>query len=227
MTENGCLTPVRNRSNQLDILIFAFGPVAAMFIGVRVLHKQFLSAHNRLKWEDWTMLLIIPLGVVTIVITKVGLTAHGMGRDIWGVKQSDLMDFVRFFYIAQMLYILLIGLIKLTLCFFYLSIFAGTKLQRLLWATVAFHIAFSVAFVVATALQCTPVQYQWERFRTYGGPITKGHCININVGTWCHAVISVASDIWLLAIPLSQVKGLRLHWKKKVGAALMFATGAW
>lgn len=50
--------------------------------------------------------------------------------------------------------------------------------------------------------------------------------MNINASGWANAAITLASDIWLLAIPLSQIRKLRLDWKKKAGATLMFLTGA-
>jgi hypothetical protein len=31
--------------------------------------------------------------------------------------------------------------------------------------------------------------------------------------------------VWMIGIPLSQIKKLELHWKKKIGAAIMFLTG--
>lgn len=39
------------------------------------------------------------------------------------------------------------------------------------------------------------------------------------------AAVSVALDVWMLAIPLSQLPGLKLHWKKKVSVGLMFFVG--
>jgi hypothetical protein len=35
------------------------------------------------------------------------------------------------------------------------------------------------------------------------------------------AAISIAEDVWMLAIPLSQLPSLQLHWKKKIGGKLV------
>lgn len=37
--------------------------------------------------------------------------------------------------------------------------------------------------------------------------------------------MSIALDLWILAIPLWQLRSLKMHWKKKVGVALMFCVG--
>lgn len=39
------------------------------------------------------------------------------------------------------------------------------------------------------------------------------------------AAVSIGLDLWMLAIPLSQLPGLKLHWKKKVSVGLMFFVG--
>ena len=43
---------------------------------------------------------------------------------------------------------------------------------------------------------------------------------------WVNAVLGVAIDVWLLAIPLFQLRKLQLEWKKKAVAGVMFLTGA-
>lgn len=116
-------------------------------------------------------------------------------------------------------------MIKLALTLFYLSIFFGRTIVILLWATIAVHISGAVAFCIGIVFQCTPIRYQWERYNYANNTLVEAHCININAAGWAHAAISVASDIWMLALPLSQLKKLNLHWKKKLGAALMFCTG--
>lgn len=226
LTKTACKVPVRDRSAKFNITILVLGTIAASTVGIRLIFKQFCSSRQRLGCDDWTILTAVPLGVTSIVLTIAGLTAHGLGQDLWGISQSDLKQFGIYFYIMQILYIVLMAQIKVTLCLFYLSIFSGTRIRYLLWGTVAFHVAFTMAFVIGIIFQCTPIRYQWDKYDFTNGPLRGGHCININAAGWANGAISVASDIWLLAIPLSQIRQLKLHWKKKVGVALMFLTGA-
>jgi hypothetical protein len=193
---------------------------------LRLLFKQFFSAQRRLNSEDWTIMVAVPLGLPSVALTIFGLTAHGLGKDIWGLKAVEVMDFGRYFYVIQILYIMLLALVKLTLTFFYLNIFTGRIIHRLLWATAAVHIAGAFAFVVGIIFQCTPISHQWEKYNYSNDRSVPGSCIDINAAGWANGAISVVSDLWLLAIPLSQIHKLRLHWKKRLGAALMFMTGA-
>ncbi|KAM3520378.1 hypothetical protein NHJ13051_006901 [Beauveria bassiana] len=102
------------------------------------------------------------------------------------------------------------------------DIFPGTWTRRLLWATVVFNAASGIAFVVAGIAQCVPISFFWYR---YTDPGASGRCIDINAFGWSHAAVSIAVDVWLIAIPLSQLRKMQLHWKKKIAVALMFLLG--
>ncbi len=49
--------------------------------------------------------------------------------------------------------------------------------------------------------------------------------MNVDLLAWINAAVSIAVDIWMLAIPMSQLWGLQLPWKKKTGVAMMFGLG--
>lgn len=195
-------------------------------IVARLVFKQFFSAQQRLDSEDWTMLVAAPVGLATAVLSVYGLTRNGLGVDLWGLEPGQLIGFGRYFYVVQMLYITLISLIKLTLTFFYLNIFPGRGIRMMLWLTVAVHALSGLGFTVGIVFQCLPIAYQWEKYDFSNQHPVSGHCIDINVAGWAHGALSVISDLWLLAIPLSQVHKLQLPWKKRLGATLMFMTGA-
>ncbi|KAJ3482206.1 hypothetical protein NLG97_g7629 [Lecanicillium saksenae] len=224
-TETTCATPIRDRRMKFNVMIVAMTSVALPVVVTRLVYKQFFSVSKRLNSEDWTIVAAIFLGLPSVALTIFGLTAHGLGVDIWGLSSSDLVSFGRYFYAIQIIYILLMLLVKLTLTFFYLNIFSGRRVRILLWGTVVFHVLAAVSFSVALIFQCMPINYQWEMYNYKSDMSIQGRCLNVNAGAWANSAVSVASDIWLLAIPLSQIYKLRLHWKKKLGAAIMFLTG--
>lgn len=85
----------------------------------------------------------------------------------------------------------------------------------------AFDILFGIAFIVMVLVQCRPISYNWLSWKGEGG----GQCVNITAVAWANAAVSIAIDLFMLAIPLSQLSQLKLHWKKKVGVAMMFFVG--
>lgn len=191
----------------------------------RLVFKQFFSVQKRLNAEDWTIMTAAPIGITTVFVSIYGLTRNGLGVDLWGLQPKQLISFGRYFYIMEILYLTLIAVIKLTLTFFYLNIFAGSGIRILLWVTVAVHVLTWLSFTVGVVFQCLPIAYQWEKYDFSRGHPISGRCIDINAAGWANGALSVASDLWLLALPLSQISKLRLPWKKRLGATLMFMTG--
>lgn len=205
-----------------------FGSFAAFIVLARLTYKQFFSPKKRLEMQDWPIMVAVPFAFTAIGITVGGLSAHGLGKDIWGVPTSDLRSFGYYFWTIEILYIILIIIIKLSLCFFYLQIFISKRTRIVVWVTAGLHICTMTAFVVAIILQCRPLSSQWDRYDfSEAGDNSSTKCFNINAAGWANAALNVASDLWLIAIPLYHVKKLDLHWKKKIGVVLMFGTGAW
>ncbi|KAJ4397802.1 hypothetical protein N0V93_002039 [Gnomoniopsis smithogilvyi] len=171
--------------------------------------------------EDWAILAAFLIGLPGTIVICVGTYPNGVGKDVWTLTFDQITNFLFFFYITEIQYFINLAALKLSLLLFYLRIFPDLRIRRLLAGTVAFDILFGAAFVGATLFQCVPMDYFWHMWDGEH----QGHCFNINALGWANAGISIAMDFWMLALPLSQLKGLRLHWKKKAGVALMFIVG--
>lgn len=198
------------------------GIITNVLVIVRLVFKRFYSYSRAFGWDDYTILVALLIGIPATILNVLGLTANGMGRDVWTLTTAEINRFGAYFYMMEVLYMAEIACIKLSLSVFYLYIFPGEWTRRLLWATVIFNIASGVAFVVTGLVQCVPIPYFWHR---YTDPSATGRCININAFGWTHAAVSIAVDVWMLAIPLSQLRKLQLHWKKKIGVTVMFLIG--
>lgn len=162
------------------------------------------------------------LGLASTIMNVVGLAHYGLGRDAWTLPPHSLRYFAIYFYCMEILYVTLMALIKLSLSLFYLTLFVGPVIRRVVQLTVVVNIGTLIIAGLIAIFQCTPVPYFWRRFVEVG---TRGHCININTGGWVFAAFSIAIDIWMLAIPMSQLHKINLHWKKKIGVTVMFLTG--
>lgn len=112
-------------------------------------------------------------------------------------------------------------MIKISICFLYMRIFAHPTFQRVMWATQAFNAAVIVAFLVVTCTQCRPLRTFW----TSWDGVRVGQCINLNAGAYAHAWINIALDVWMLALPATQVWRLNMSLRKKLEVMLMFSFG--
>jgi hypothetical protein len=160
-------------------------------------------------------------GIPSTVLTSRTIISYGLGKDIWTLTPTKITDFIHVFYALEILYFAQVALLKLSLLFFYLRIFPGTMVRRLLWVTVIFDICFGMLFVLLAIFQCRPISYYWSGWDGEH----QGTCLNVNGLAWSNAAISIVLDGWMLAVPISQLFGLQLHWKKKIGVAMMFVVG--
>ncbi|KAM0466820.1 hypothetical protein ACHAPV_000329 [Trichoderma viride] len=221
LTAVGCDQPLRDRSRAYIVLDNAFGTVSGLFVLQRVAYKTCWS-NVGMGGDDWMAVATILVGIPSTVISAYKVTDHGLGRDIWTLTPSQITNFGLYFWIMEILYFLEVAMLKLSLLLFYIRIFPGKTVRNILWATFAACSAFGLSFALVAVFQCTPVKFYWEKWDGEH----HGTCLNINSIAWSNAAISIAIDIWVLAIPLWQLKDLNLDWRRKVGVGMMFCIGA-
>ncbi|KAI1867609.1 hypothetical protein JX265_007411 [Neoarthrinium moseri] len=220
VTQTMCGAPVRDKTTEYNIVSCTLMGFACAFVLIRLGYKKFFTRTD-LGLDDWFILLTLLVCVPSAVINVDLLTANGLGKDIWTLKPDEIGDFAFAFFIITILYFTEVFVLKLSLLFFYLRIFPGKTIRRVILGTVAFDVLFGIGFIVTALLQCRPISYNWTNWRGEGG----GQCIDISAVAWANAAVSIALDLWMLAIPLSQLRELKLHWKKKIGVAMMFCVG--
>ncbi|RFU73936.1 pth11-typeg- -coupled receptor [Trichoderma arundinaceum] len=220
LTAVGCDRPTRDRSPAYIILSDVFGTISGVFVLQRLAYK--LWAKLDLGGDDWMTVATVISGIPSTVISSYGVSNHGLGRDIWTLTPSEITRFGLFFWILEILYFVEVSMLKLSLLLFYIRIFPGRTVRRLLWGTFIGSAAFGIAFVIVAVFQCTPVKYYWQKWDGEH----QGTCLDINSIAWSNAAISIAIDIWVLAIPLWQLKSLKLDWRRKIGVGMMFCVGA-
>lgn len=215
-----CGAPIRDHGHSYQVLSNTLFSISGGFVVARFLYKIFLSRLD-LGWDDWAVLATAVTSVPSAVVTVYGTVANGLGRDMWTLTPTQITQMLKYFYIMAALYFAEAALLKLCLTFFYLRVFPSAGVQRLLWATVGGVALWGIIFVVTALLQCRPVAYFWTKWDGQHA----GACLDVNAVATTHAAISIALDVWILGIPLWQLRRLRMHWKKKLGVGFMFCVG--
>ncbi|KAM6508339.1 hypothetical protein FALCPG4_018212 [Fusarium falciforme] len=216
-----CGAPIRDSAQQFANLSNGLIVVTGIFVAIRLGYKIKASTIN-LDIGDWLVLAAMLFFIPAAVITIYGTTANGLGKDIWTLPPNQITNILRFCYILGFLYYTQTALVKLAIIGFYLRIFPAREVQRLLWGTFIFTALWGVVFFFAAIFSCRPISYYWDQW----DGLHEGSCTDTNATLWAHASFSVALDFWILAVPLWQLRNLQLHWKKKLGVALMFTVGA-
>ena len=155
------------------------------------------------------------------IIDTRGLVAHGLGRDIWTLSRDEITTVLMWFYVMAVLYFLVTALVKMSLIAFYLRIFPTRSTQRLLWGSFVFTAVWGLVYMIGAGVQCRPVSYFWTQW----DGLHEGKCLDAHAIAWSNAAINIALDLWIIAVPLWELRSLQLHWKKKIGVALMFSVG--
>jgi hypothetical protein len=198
------------------------GVFAIIIVAARLLFRRFFSSNGQYGADDWIILVAIIICIAGIVVNQVGLVGHGIGKDIWTLPAIELPAFAMYFFIMEVVYLVEMPLIKLSLTLFYLYVFPGTSIRRLLIGTAIFNVLFGIVFVITAMVQCIPLDYYWVQY--YDFP-PEGTCIDLNKFAWANAGTSLAVDLWMIILPLWQIRKLNLHWKKRIGVIFMFVMG--
>ncbi|KAH6684559.1 hypothetical protein B0J14DRAFT_465132, partial [Halenospora varia] len=214
-----CQVPIRNKGDMYSAVSTTLGVISGATVLLRVASK--FIVHSPWGLDDYFILITLGSGIPSSVIVPHGLVSNGLGKDIWVSTPKQITNFVHAFYATEILYFAQVSLLKLSLLFFYMRIFPAAKVKRLLWGTVVFDVLFGITFIVVGVFQCQPISYYWKNWDGEH----QGTCLNINSLGWSNAAISILLDAWMLGIPMSQIAGLKLHWKKKIGVAMMFVVG--
>lgn len=225
LTQTVCGGSVRDRSGRYKTMNIALSSVTLLIAGMRFVSKFLFSIRQGFGPDDWTMLAAGLIGIPCIIFNISGLSDHGLGKDVWTLPPGALASFAQWFLAMEILYVVIISIVKSSLSLFYLDLFPGTTFRRVIWATIIFHVTSGLSFVVGSLLQCVPLSLAWEQFGD-GTNRPPGHCINVNALAWVNAAMNIAVDIWLIGIPLYQLYKLDTQWRRRLSAAVMFMTGA-
>jgi hypothetical protein len=216
-----CHAPIRSEGNKIRITNIIVAVISAACMLLRIVYKAVAFGVGEIGGDDYAVIAAVLAGVPTVVIIDRGIVTNGLGKDVWTVPFEHVINFARWLYILEILYFLLIAIVKLTLLFFFLRIFPKPLIRKLLWATIAFTVLYGISFSITAIFQCSPISYYWLQYAEEGS----GKCVNINALAWTNAIISIILDIWMLILPLYEVFHLQLSWRNKISVALMFFVG--
>lgn len=121
-----------------------------------------------------------------------------------------------------MLYITSRHLVRLSLLLFYYRLFGHILLaRRLVRLTSALVIASCIAFDFSILFGCTPIKHFWNSWDDQD----EGRCISLHGIFWAGAIIDIATDLWIMLIPVPFIMQLKLSVRKRILSGIMFAFG--
>lgn len=114
------------------------------------------------------------------------------------------------------------GCVKISILLFLNHLLGTTRRMRMtLLAVGVFCIAWALVTFVYSFFFCSPVSYYWDK-------TIKGHCISDNhfrIGAMVIALLSLATDLIILIIPIPTVWRLQMRTKQKVAVTIILCLG--
>ncbi|KAL0938204.1 CFEM domain-containing protein [Colletotrichum truncatum] len=146
------------------------------------------------------------------------------GIDIWWADEATLTWALKqLFYIEAPIYLILLGLTKVSILCFYLRLFPYEGFCRLCHILLVIVITTTTLWAVLAIVQCRPISYNWEGWKgDFEGQVK---CVNLNVLSWTSSVISITLDAIILIMPMPLIIKVKSTARRKIAIISMFSLG--
>ncbi|KIX99522.1 uncharacterized protein Z520_05098 [Fonsecaea multimorphosa CBS 102226] len=147
-----------------------------------------------------------------------GETKNGFGLHQATVSQEHILQAWKYFLACQVLYKAAALFAKLSMLFLYLRIFSSHGFRIAAYVVMFICAGTAIGTILPTIFACHPIQKAWT-------PALPGKCI-WTPGIWySSSSINIATDVMIIALPIAQIRSLRLPKAQKFGLALLFSLG--
>ncbi|RKK67166.1 hypothetical protein BFJ69_g14720 [Fusarium oxysporum] len=219
LEQTNCGRPELDNDHNIRGINYTILGIAVFSIVLRTVTKSYRFS----QWgaDDY---LIIAASVFTGVqcIIMGLMTFAGLGRNIWTLDDSTITTFHIYLLVVQYAYVLSLCLIKLSILYFFLRTFPDPTFRLIIKYTIAFNIVTTIIVTICGALQRQPIHLLWDGWKEYP---PRGITLNIPAIIFFHAGVNIALDVWMFALPLTQLYSLGLQPKKKAGVMVIFGVG--
>ncbi|KAL8947780.1 MAG: hypothetical protein Q9222_005978 [Ikaeria aurantiellina] len=206
--------------------------LATIFVAARCYTKFFITRAP--GWEDSTPSLTSTSAdfSLTSLATFIAFVAFDFvqrfqycgGRHIYDLPPSCYNGFFWTGVADSYLYILGVTIAKLSLLFFLYRIFrVDTKFRIASWVIGTILVIWTTVTILLGIFACRPIKASWI-LTVYLDPktvcpITFPNVVNV------HGFCNIITDFALLFLPVPMVWNLQMNIRKKIGLAMVFATG--
>lgn len=153
----------------------------------------------------------------------VSIPQAGVGKHVAVViaakGPSALEKFAKLVYIMEWFYIPSALLPRVSVVFLYLRIFTNRRARLCCWFLLAFLISFSVATLIASQLQCIPLQFIWNKH-------IHGRCFNQLLWYKLTNFPNVFADTIILLLPVPTIWNLKASRSRRASILVVCLMGS-
>ncbi|KAK2807605.1 hypothetical protein FQN51_000038 [Onygenales sp. PD_10] len=147
-----------------------------------------------------------------------------MGKPKSDYTPEGMVTLLKLTLSFEITYFVIIACVKISICFQYLRLIStsvSSTFRLLCNATIIVITIYTVIFLIATGAQCIPLKKYWDL--TGRAP---GHCFDPNAFHHVVPSVHIATDVWLIALPMRKLLQMSLPREDKVVLVVVFGIGA-
>ncbi|KAI1500752.1 hypothetical protein F5X99DRAFT_385366 [Biscogniauxia marginata] len=166
--------------------------------------------------------LIVASLVFTIATVGVGyaLVLHGgVGLHMTDITEEQVMLSLKLFAPAQILWAIATCLVKISILFFYTSIFTIRRFKTAVFIVITLTIALLVVVILETFLVCRPFAFNWDK------AIPDGVCGSSEHALLGVAIVNMVIDLSIVALPMPLLWELQMAFGKKMAISGILSLG--
>ncbi|KAJ5447804.1 hypothetical protein N7445_002625 [Penicillium cf. griseofulvum] len=145
-------------------------------------------------------------------VTMVNLMDYGWGKHMWNVNLEDLMEFNKGLLINTLTYLICPCITKMAILSVLYQINPATMYRYLVVAATVAIFAYTLTLCIITGGPCNPLH--------------AGTTVCLENVALSQAVLNIASDFAVIAIPIPTIHGLHFSTKQKVTVGCLLALGS-
>ncbi|KAF3031781.1 hypothetical protein E8E11_000960 [Didymella keratinophila] len=210
-----CNLPHESKTGLLLASLTTVYAMVCLFVALRFATRLLTKC---VRADDWCILAALLLATATYT-SAYEMTHYNFGKHLWDLESGQLQMALRYFYVCWNLYVITLGLVKISLVVFYLQVFEDRRFRIVCWAVIGFISLSTIIIQFLTIFACTPIQSFWDRD-------TKGQCLDVGAIGFANSALAIIQDLIILFMPMPGLWGLQMKRSRKIAVAFMFAVGA-
>ncbi|EEA23757.1 hypothetical protein TMatcc_006830 [Talaromyces marneffei ATCC 18224] len=179
---------------------------------------------KKVNASDYLTVVAFPLYWVYIYYSYHLSETSGYLVHEWDIRLKDITAFSYICWLATLLYLWIIALVKCAIMLEWTRIFApegtNTYLSRSWYATGAAISLLSIILFIMDLVNCTPFSGNWDVL------VAGRHCrFSVPAFGLASSIVNLTLEIIPLVLVQKVIWGLHMSWKKKLGVSLIFFIG--
>lgn len=229
----------------MTILCSVLGTVSFLVVLLRFYARFVLQKNPGL--DDWLVVAAMLPVLGLVVGVCLAEQVFDFNRHIWDIPMPQFVNqrkvclddrpltmlckaltVMQITFANEILYVLASGFIKISILFFYRRL-TNNSLSRtfihLVWASIAFVIAYMITFIFTVSFHCSPTSAFWYELSPAWVAAHSYHCNNEGANLLAASVISVLQDFVAALLPIVLFWRLQIPIRQKIVLAAIFAVG--